>query len=91
MKPAPMLLVLAGCAAPAPLPLESVSIDIPADLRTCPTMPAAVPEPPKPRTFDAVIAWARLTEARRAETAHALEVCRARLVKLTELAEQMRR
>ena len=77
--------LLAGCAAPPP-PV-AVAPPIPAEWRSCPPTPPAVPLPPRPRTFDAAIAWGRATDERRAETAHALEVCRWRLERVVREAE----
>lgn len=83
-----LLLALVGCAAtPEPAPVVTVRLDVPAELRACPAMPAAVPVPPKPRTFDAVVEWGQRTERKRQETGRALEVCRAVLVKVLGIVD----
>lgn len=84
MRAVALVLLLAACAAPVP----PVAPSVPEALRTCPPTPAAVPVPPKPRGFDAVVAWANATDKRRVETVHALEVCRERLIETDAWIEQ---
>jgi PBP1b-binding outer membrane lipoprotein LpoB len=90
MRVVAIALLLAGCAAPEPeppmpLPPALVAEAVPAELRSCPVQPAAIPAPHAPRTFDTVVAWAAMNEITRAQTAHALEVCRSRLQRLNAL------
>lgn len=83
-----LLLALAGCAAPTVQTSVVVArVEVPAELRACPATPAVVPEPPRPRTFDTVIAWGRLNERRGDVAVRALEVCRAVLVKVLGLVD----
>jgi hypothetical protein len=69
--------LLAGCSAicPAPNP-RVVTVNVEKPRPDCQPTPVAVPVPPKPRTFEAVVAWAEETEKRRQETAAALDKCR---------------
>lgn len=81
-----LLLLLSGCSvAPAIHASAPTVVETPQELRSCPTTPAPIPVPPKPRTFDSVVQWANATEAQRAATEHALEVCRSRLERLLML------
>jgi hypothetical protein len=87
-----LVLVLAGsgCAnEPAPMPAPSIP-PVPSEMLACPATPAAVPVPKPPRTFETVVAYANATDARRAETARALEVCRAKLIALLQWIEDLR-
>lgn len=79
---------LAACSAAPEPPVEAVRVTVPVDLRSCPVAPAAVPTPPKPRTFETVVEWGRLHERRAQEAVRALEVCRMRLVRLGEIVER---
>jgi hypothetical protein len=90
MRAVAIALLLAGCAAaepelPMPLPPALVAEAVPVELRSCPVQPAAIPPPRPPRTFDTIVAWVALVEERRAQTAHALEVCRLRLQRLNAI------
>jgi hypothetical protein len=84
------LLALAVCsctAAPVPPPPLPT---VPPDLQSCPPAPRAVPVPKPPRTWDVVIAYGNASDRRRADTLQALEVCRAKLIKLLEWIDDLK-
>jgi ABC-type transport system substrate-binding protein len=86
-----VLTLLGGCsAAPIPPP-PAVTPPVPAELRSCPPTPAAVPIPKPPRTWDTVVAWGNASDAQRDATAHALEVCRARLIAVLRWVDVVRK
>lgn len=87
MKAVLLVLLLSGCVTHETRTVAVVA-HVPAKLRACPAAipPAAVP--PTPRTLASIVAYANETERRRAETAHAFEVCRARLIGLLRLMEE---
>ncbi|MEJ0016837.1 MAG: hypothetical protein WDN25_09745 [Acetobacteraceae bacterium] len=86
MKTVALALLLAGCSVATPDRRQAMRPVIPAELQSCPLSPAAIQPPATPRTFEAVIAWARQVEIRRVETVQALEVCRGRLIRRHALA-----
>lgn len=65
-----LLLALAGCSSVLDVTSPHVA--------ACPHAPPAAPIPTEPRTFEAVVEWAQLTESARAATVRALEICRNR-------------
>lgn len=78
-----LAVAVAGCgSAEPPVAPRVVIVEPPATV--CPAAPPAVPVPPPPRTYDTVIAFGRETDARRQQTARALEVCRKSLEALAE-------
>ncbi|MEJ0017554.1 MAG: hypothetical protein WDN25_13505 [Acetobacteraceae bacterium] len=88
MKTVALALLLAGCGVTTPDRRQATRPAISPELQSCPLTPAAIQPPATPRTFEAVIAWARQVEMRRGETVQALEVCRGRLARLNAIAGQ---
>lgn len=83
-----LMLVVAGCGSDPPVAKPMATLSPPAEFLVCPPAPPAVPIPPKPRGFDAVIAFGQKTDARREETVRALEVCRKSLDGLIRWAQE---
>jgi hypothetical protein len=82
------LLLLAGCAAHTPPPPPPPPA-VPAELRApCAVTPAAVPVPPKPRGFDAVVKWGNASNDARDVTAHRLDECRDRHERLVQWTQE---
>ena len=79
-----LIVAVAGCANADP----PVAKRIAPPVAICPAAPPAVPVPPPPRTFDTVIAFGRVTDARRQETVKALEVCRKSLERLARWSQE---
>lgn len=90
IRAALLAVIVAGCAAQPPIiiqqqPKPPEKPTVSETLKHCPAAPAAVPVPQRPRTFDSVVQWANETDARRSQTVHALEICRAHVVELLRL------
>ncbi|MDT8330213.1 hypothetical protein RQ831_04045 [Roseomonas gilardii] len=86
IRPALLLIALAGCAeAPEPVIVAS-RLEVPARLRSCPPG-AAAPAPPRaPRTPEQLAEWGIAAEKARARTEVARAECERRLHELAAYA-----